>query len=231
MNEEAYEVENQLGEIGSTIAKPYLDVEDLLPSTIKGVIISKTLDSHHVDLIVKYGNGRQTQIRLNRHIPSLLFAYCVGLYAGEGTKRPRQPGSHYFEFVNSDLSKVRVMVEFLGMLGIPRHAIRPRLQVRLRVGPNVKRTQHIQSAWAAWLELEPNQFRRASVRQGPNPSRSRPGTLSIRVYNAFLMDLFAYWIEAIMSTFLMSSSPKGQGFPGNASSAGSKPVLRPTLTG
>ncbi len=193
-------------------------------------VIRKIIEDDRIIIQYKYRNGRVGSIVIRRFVPAILFGYAIGLYAGEGTKRPKTVKTR-FEFVNSDPNKLLAMVKFLEILGVTRSAIKPRLQIKLAKWERDEVVQKLERYWSNLLNIPLSQFRKSVVRRGSRTSRSNFGTLSIRVYNSFLLDLFTFWERTALLPLLESPPPEGHGFPGNASSAGSKPVLRPTLTG
>ena len=67
-----------------------IDIAKLIPERlVHASIIEKIIDDHTVLLRFKYNNGRKGVLKIRRHIPAMLFGYVLGLYAGEGTKRPK----------------------------------------------------------------------------------------------------------------------------------------------
>ena len=208
-----------------------VDMAELIPESLAHVsIFEKIVNEEDVLLRFRYENGREDMLRIRRYVPATLFGYVLGLYAGDGTKRPSYVKTR-FEFVNSDPRKIIAVISLLEMLGVSRKEIRPRLQIRLGLNEPISKVRDLERKWSILLKIPITQFRKPSIRWGIAGSRSKLGTLSVRVYKVLLVDLFAFWENSILSSLLISPPPQGQGSPGNASSAGSKPVLRPTLTG
>ena len=184
-----------------------VDMAELIPENLAyASIFEKKISKESVLLRFRYANGRKGTLKIRRYIPATLFGYVLGLYAGEGTKRPSYTKTR-FEFVNSDPRKMIAMINFLEMLGIPRREIKPRLQIRLRFNESTSKVRELERKWSALLKIPLSQFRKPSIRWGATGSHSELGTLSIRVYNALLVDLFAFWESSILSPLLISPPP------------------------
>lgn len=119
-------------------------------------IFEKTVDEEIVLLRFRYANGRKGMLKIRRYIPATLFGYVIGLYAGEGTRRPSYVKTR-FEFVNSDPRKIVAVVNFLEMLGISRKEIRPRLQIRLPFNKpsSMSRIRELERKWSALSKIPP----------------------------------------------------------------------------
>ena len=197
-----------IGSASSSISKmSNVDMAELIPENLAHAsIFEKTINEENVSLRFRYGNGRKGMLKIRRYIPATLFGYILGLYAGEGTKRPSYMKTR-FEFVNSDPRKIIAVVNFLEMLGISRKEIRPRLQIRLRFNESTSKVKELECKWSALLKIPLSQFRKPSIRWGVTGSRSELGTLSIRVYNVLLVDLFAFWENSVLSPLLISPPP------------------------
>ncbi|MCX5381983.1 hypothetical protein [Streptomyces sp. NBC_00083] len=99
-----------------------------------------------------------------------LFLVGVGLYWAEGAKDKTYRRSEMLQFVNSDPNMVKVYLDWLGLLGVPRE--RMRFRVSIHESADVAGAERF---WAGLAGVDPSAFQRATLKRH-NPRTSRKNT-------------------------------------------------------
>jgi len=175
-----------------------IDISKIIKERVGDIqILQMKLEKEKISLTVRFSNGRKRIVKLNRFVDVIKWAFCVGIFAGEGTKRGGR--GFPFEFTNSNPKRLQAMIKFLEDLGVGKEEIKVRLQIRCSE-KEIKegKIKKLEEFWSQFLKIPRSQFEKTNVRISNRPSKSKFGTIRLRVNSNFLAKLFIEWEKFII---------------------------------
>lgn len=97
-----------------------LDLSKVIPEKLNDVLVEKRILGEYLEVIFRFKDNQISKLKLKRFVNRNLFMFSLGLFAGEGTKGPRNGEPHFVEFINSNPVIVLNFLNFLNNFGFTR---------------------------------------------------------------------------------------------------------------